>query len=71
MAWYFTAPGLSWDAMLKHNQVQIEPPTYYDMFMFVEKGIRDGVSQYSHWYVISNNKYMADHRAEEKKSYLL
>ena len=37
---YYTAPGLSWDAMLKHAQVQLELIDDIDMYQMVEKGIR-------------------------------
>ncbi|XP_042912888.1 uncharacterized protein [Parasteatoda tepidariorum] len=33
-AWYYTAPGLSWDAMLKKTGVQLELLQDYDMLLF-------------------------------------
>ena len=41
---YFTSPGLSWDAMLKMTNVQLELMTDIDMFQFIEKGMRAGIS---------------------------
>lgn len=38
-AHYYTAPGLSWDAMLKTTGVRIELLTDIDQMLFVEKGI--------------------------------
>lgn len=40
-AHYYTTPGLSWDAMLKHTKVRLEMIIDIDMLLFVEKGIVD------------------------------
>ena len=42
-AHYYTAPGLSWDALLKHSKTELELLTDYDMHLFVEQGLRGGI----------------------------
>ena len=47
---YFSSPGLSWDAMLKMNGIQPETISDIDVHLFLEKGMRGGVSYISKRY---------------------
>ena len=58
VAHYFTTPGFSWDAMLKYTGVSLQLFTDVDMLLFVERGIRGGISQCSNRFAKSNNRYM-------------
>ena len=42
--YYFSSPGLSWDAMLKMTGVKSEKIIDTDMYLFIEKGLRGGIS---------------------------
>ena len=46
-AWYFTSPGIAWDAALKMTGVELELLTDPDMLLMIEKGVRGGVSMIS------------------------
>ena len=59
-AWYYTSPGLSWDALLKHSKVNLELLTDPDMLLMFEKGIRGGISMISNRHGRANNKYMKE-----------
>ena len=41
---YFSFPGLSWDAILKITGVELQKITDIDMYLFIEKGLRGGIS---------------------------
>lgn len=70
-AHYFTAPGLSFDAMLKFTKVKIELLTDVDMLLFAERGIRGGISQCSKRYVKANNKYIANYDPDVESNFLM
>ena len=67
---YYTAPGLAWDACLKITKVELELLTDYDMLMMVEKGIRGGVSMISTRYGKANNPYMKDYDPDQPTKYI-
>ena len=64
----FTSPGLSWDAMLKMTNIKLELMTDIDIFQFIEKGMRGGISYIANRYGKANNKYMkeCDEKAPSK-----
>ena len=71
-AWYYTAPGLAWDACLKKTEVNLELLNDVDMLLMIEKGIRGGVSTITKRYAKANNPYMKTYSNSPNKyiSYL-
>ncbi|XP_065662710.1 uncharacterized protein LOC136085340 [Hydra vulgaris] len=67
-AWYFTSPGLAWDAALKLTKVKLELLSDYDMILMIKKGIKGGISMISNRLGASNNKYMDDAYDKSKES---
>ena len=41
---YFSSPGLSWGAMLKMTGIELEKILDIDKYLFIEKGLRGGIS---------------------------
>ena len=68
--WYYTAPGLAWDASLKISKVNLELLTDPDMYLMVENGIRGGISTIMKRYAKANNSYMKDFNQNEPSNYI-
>ena len=67
---YLTLPGYSWDALLKSTNVSLELITDPDMYLFIEKGLRGGISMVSHRHAIANNPQMENYDPEQPTSFL-
>ena len=69
--YYYTAPGLAWDAMLKMTKINLELLSDVDKLLMVEKGIRGGISIISNRYGKANNKYMKEYNKRELIKFLM
>lgn len=70
-AHYLTVPSLSFDAMLKYTNVELELLHDYDMYLFIEKGIRGGITSCVKRYATANNQYLkSNYDPKLKNSFL-
>ena len=67
---YFSSPGLSWDAMLKMTSVRLEKIVAIDMYLFIEKRLRGGISYIAKRYAKANNKYMKNYDPTKPSIYI-
>ena len=67
---YFSSPGLSWDATLKMTGVKLEKISDIDKYLFIEKGLRGGISYIAKRYAKANNKYMNDYDPKKQSTFI-
>ncbi|KAL4092514.1 hypothetical protein QTP88_027013 [Uroleucon formosanum] len=70
-AYYYTAPGFSFDCMLKYTSMKLELVSDYDMLMMFENGIRGGLVQASMRYAKANNEKTSDYDDTKEDSWLV
>ncbi len=70
-AWYYTLPGYTWDCMLKYTKCELELLKDVDQILFVESGLRGGISMCSNRYSEANNKYMSTYNPMELSKFLM
>ena len=69
-AHYYTAPGLSWDALLKKTGVELELLTDLDMHLFIERGMRGGITMVGKRHAKANNPYVEGYNPAEPTNYI-
>ena len=67
---YSSSPGLSWDAMLKMTGIKFEKISDIDKCLFIEKGLRGGISYIAKKYAKANNKYLNDYDPRKPSTFI-
>ena len=57
--------------MLKMTDIKLELMTDIDMFQFIEKGTRGGISHIANRFGVANNKYMKEYNKEKPSKYIM
>ena len=68
---YLSAPALSWDTILNTTKVEPEIISDADMYLFFEKGMRDGVSYISKRYSKASNKYLKSYDPKQESKQII
>jgi len=66
----YTAPGLAWQAALRMTDITLELLTDPNMHLFIEKGIRGGISMISKRLSTANNKYLNNYDPSKPSTYI-
>ena len=66
-----SAPALSWDAMLRITKYELVFISNTGMYLFLEKGMRGGVSYISKRYNKANNKYLKSYDSKQESKYII
>ncbi|XP_065684304.1 uncharacterized protein LOC136096687 [Hydra vulgaris] len=69
-AWYYTSPGLAWDAALLITKVKLELLSDYDMILMIKQGIRGGISMVPNRIGTANNKYIENYDESKESTYI-
>lgn len=59
------------DALLLYTGVKLEKLTDYDQYLFVEKGLRGGISMVSKRYARANNPMIPGYDPSKPKSWIM
>ena len=72
-AHYITGPSFSFDASIKkyNKKIELFNDQQSDMYLFIEQGIRGGMSFISHRHSIANNKYMKTYDKSKPSKYIM
>ena len=66
----YSAPGLSWDTLLKKTGVELELLTEMDMHLFIEQGMRGGISMVSKRHAKVNNPGVEGYEPSQPTNYI-
>ena len=66
----YSAPGLSWDALLKKTGVELDLLTDMEMHLMIERGMRGGISMASKRYAKANNPRVEGYDLAQPTNYI-
>ena len=67
---YFSSLGLTCDAMVKISGVGLKNISDIDMYLFIEKGLKGGISCIAKRYSEANNKYMKNYDPKKPSKFI-
>ena len=67
---YFNSPGLSWDAILKMTNIELEKISDNDKYLFIEKRLRGGISYIAKRYAKANNQYLSNYGPKKPSTFI-
>ena len=68
---HLRTPGLTSDAVLKTTKIELELSPDPEMYIFCEKGTRDGICYISNRYSKANNKYLKSYDPREESKHMI
>ena len=68
---YFSSPGLSSDAMLKMTGLKLELISDKDKYLFIEQGLRGGISYICKRFSEANNKCMKNYDPTKESKFIM
>ena len=67
---YFSSPELSCDTMLKMIEIELEFISDIDIYLFIEKGMKGGISYIAKRFRKANNEYMQSYDDKKPSKYI-
>ena len=67
---YYSSPGLHWDVMLKMTGIKLEKISDINKYLFIEKGLRGGISCIAKRYAKVNNKYTENYDSKKPSTFI-
>ena len=67
---YFSSPELSCDTMLKMIEIELELISDIDIYLFIEKGMKGGISYIAKRFRKANNEYMQSYDDKNPSKYI-
>ena len=68
---YWSAPGLSCDAMLKMKKIKLQVIPDLDMYIYFETGIRGEIPYLSNRFSKANNKYLKSYDSKQESKRMI
>lgn len=71
-AYYYSLPSYTFSAMLKYTKIELELISNYDMYLFIEKGVRGGITSCVKRHACANNHYLNEsYNPNDESSYII
>ena len=71
MVYYFSATGLGFDTMFKMTGVKLQTISDIKVHLFIENGMKGGISNICKRYPLANNKYLKNYDSNKENTFIV